>query len=65
MTPVRYRTEQVCHWEDSYRTEQQLTGYRVSYRIGGETYETVTDYRPGTTIPVRVGCDAVGIGASR
>ena len=52
--PVRYRTERVCEWQDRYRTEQQLTGYRVSYRIGGDTFETITDYRPGDTIPVRV-----------
>ncbi|MEM6709569.1 MAG: glycine zipper domain-containing protein [Pseudomonadota bacterium] len=52
--PVRYRTETICSVEESFRTEQQLTGYRVSYRVNGEIYETVTDYRPGSTIPVRL-----------
>ncbi|MEM1432445.1 MAG: glycine zipper 2TM domain-containing protein [Pseudomonadota bacterium] len=52
--PVRYRRETVCTVENDYRIEEQLNGYRVTYRYAGQTYETYTDYEPGDTIPVRV-----------
>ena len=52
--PVRYRRETVCTVENEYRIEERQNGYRVTYRYGGQTYETYTDYEPGDTIPVRV-----------
>lgn len=51
---VSYHTETVCAVERDYRSERQLTGYRVTYRFAGQSYETFTDYEPGETIPVQV-----------
>jgi len=51
-----YRIErrQQCRIEQHYRTEQQLKGYRVTYRFRGEIYTTRTNYHPGKRIPVNV-----------
>ena len=49
-----YRTEEVCEVVDEYRSEQQLTGYDVTYRYGGQTYTTRMSDHPGSSIPVRV-----------
>ena len=34
--------------------DDRVVGYRVSYEYAGRTYETTTDYHPGSTIRVRV-----------
>ena len=39
--PVSYRTERVCYEEIDYRTEEQISGYDVTYVYAGETYTTV------------------------
>ena len=31
-----------------------INGYNVTYRYAGQTYHTITSYRPGRTMPVRV-----------
>jgi uncharacterized protein YcfJ len=33
---------------------RSVNGYNVTYRYAGQTYHTITSYRPGRTMPVRV-----------
>ncbi|MCI0507060.1 MAG: glycine zipper 2TM domain-containing protein [Gammaproteobacteria bacterium] len=51
-----YRIEQRqhCRIENQYRTEQQLRGYRVTFRYKGELYTTRMKHHPGKHIPVDV-----------
>jgi uncharacterized protein YcfJ len=51
-----YRTQerQHCRVENRYRTEQQLKGYRVTYRYKGELYTTRMREHPGKRIRVNV-----------
>ena len=56
---VVYRDERHCRIDRSYREEQRVTGYDVSYRYHGRIYHTVTDYHPGDTIQVSVSVSAV------
>ncbi len=51
---VSYRTERVCREETDYRTEQQISGYDVTYVYAGETYTAVLDEDPGRYLDVRV-----------
>lgn len=37
-----------------YETQQQVTGYRVTYEYQGYQYTTVTRDHPGSVLPVRV-----------
>ncbi|MBX3705248.1 MAG: glycine zipper 2TM domain-containing protein [Pseudomonadales bacterium] len=53
-SPVRYGTERVCSTVHEQRHEDQLVGYRVTYRYAGQTYVTDMDYDPGPTLPVVV-----------
>ena len=46
--------EQHCQVVNDYYEEEQVTGYRVSYRYKGHTYYTHTDHHPGDRIPIRV-----------
>jgi uncharacterized protein YcfJ len=48
------RHEQRCEVRTSYRIEEQVTGYDVTYRYRGQTYRTVTDYHPGDRIELMV-----------
>lgn len=57
---VRYRTRQVCSVVHERHEEQRLTGYRVTYRYGGETYTTEMDHDPGDSLRVRVSVTPVG-----
>lgn len=59
-TPVRYATEEVCHTVDERRFEEQIAGYRVTYRYGGETYTTTMDRDPGSSLRVRVRVTPIG-----
>ncbi len=58
--PVRYGTEEVCHTVNERRVEEQLAGYAVTYRYGGETYTTTMDRDPGSTLRVRVQVTPLG-----
>ncbi|WP_455208627.1 glycine zipper 2TM domain-containing protein [Kaarinaea lacus] len=51
-----YRVEQRehCRIENRYRTEQELSGYRVTYRYKGDLYTTHMRHHPGKRIPVNV-----------
>ena len=49
-----YRDEQVCRVVNEIREEEQLLGYRVTYRYAGETYTTRMDRDPGPSLRVRV-----------
>ncbi|MGD9584090.1 MAG: glycine zipper 2TM domain-containing protein [Lysobacterales bacterium] len=56
---VVYSDERRCRIDTSYREEQRVTGYDVSYRYRGRIHHTVTDYHPGDTIRVAVQVQAV------
>lgn len=58
--PVGYRTRQVCSVYHEEHHEERLTGYRVTYRYGGETYTTHMDHDPGARLRVRVDVTPVG-----
>jgi uncharacterized protein YcfJ len=51
-----YRTHpsKHCRVETHYRIEQQLAGYRVTYRYKGDLYTTRMREHPGKRIPVNV-----------
>lgn len=51
---TEYRNEERCNTTYQTRSEQQVSGYDVSYRFRGETYRTRMDYDPGDTILVNV-----------
>ncbi len=51
---VTYRDEQVCDVVNEFRQEERLTGYDVTYRYGGKTYNTVMPHDPGRSLRVRV-----------
>jgi len=52
--PVEYRNEQRCSTEYETQWQQTITGYNVTYRYQGETYNTRMDYDPGDKIRVHV-----------
>ena len=50
-----YRTvEERCATRTEYVREERVTGYDVTYRYRGRTYNTVTDYDPGDRIRIAV-----------
>jgi len=51
--------QDVCETRTSYREEQRLEGYNVSYRYKGEDFTTRMDERPGKRIKVRVNVSPV------
>jgi uncharacterized protein YcfJ len=51
MRPVE---SQRCEVREEERIEQQIDGYRVTYRYNGRTYTTQLPYDPGDRIRVRV-----------
>lgn len=51
---TRYVTRDNCRVVNSYRDEQRVDGYRVTYRYNGANYVTYTDHDPGRRIRVRV-----------
>lgn len=50
----RIQHRQHCRVENRIRTEQQLKGYRVTYRYKGDLYTTRMKHHPGKRIPVNV-----------
>ena len=46
--------EERCRIERSYREEEQITGYRVSYTYNGQQYTTLMNRDPGEKLRVRV-----------
>jgi uncharacterized protein YcfJ len=53
------RTERVCEYQPSYRTERQIVGYDVRYDYKGQTGHTTTRNQPGRTIRVQVAVTAI------
>ena len=49
-----YETHETCRTVRNYRQEERVDGYRVTYRYGGRTHVTYTDYDPGDRIRVDV-----------
>ncbi|MGQ0800873.1 MAG: glycine zipper 2TM domain-containing protein [Pseudomarimonas sp.] len=49
---TRYETR--CTTQSNYVRDDTVTGYEVTYRFRGQTYQTVTDYNPGDRIQVEV-----------
>lgn len=49
-----YVTEQRCEVDYELRDEENIIGYRVSYRYGDTIYHTETREHPGSTINLRV-----------
>ena len=58
--PVQYRTEEICETVTEYRQREELVGYDVTYRYGGQTYSTTLDQDPGERLPVRVAVTPLG-----
>lgn len=46
-----------CTTRTDYERDERVTGYEVTYRYHGRTYQTVTDYHPGDRIRVEVDMD--------
>jgi uncharacterized protein YcfJ len=51
---VRYQTERVCQTVEEVREQEELSGYDVAYRYGGQVYHTRTRHHPGDTLRVNV-----------
>ncbi|MBX2867143.1 MAG: glycine zipper 2TM domain-containing protein [Acidiferrobacterales bacterium] len=49
-----YSYQKRCELVDSYRTEERLDGYDVTYRYNGHVGSTFTKHDPGSTIRVSV-----------
>lgn len=49
-----YVNEQRCEIDYELRDEENVIGYRVSYRYGDNIYQTQTREHPGNTIKLRV-----------
>lgn len=49
-----YESRERCRTVRNYRHEERVDGYRVTYRYGGRTHVTYTDYDPGDRIRVDV-----------
>lgn len=50
----RWQQQQRCRTVTEQRASEHITGYRVTYRFGGETETTRLPYDPGERIPVNV-----------
>ncbi len=46
--------EERCHTVSERYSEEQLDGYRVTYRYQGQTFSTRMDHDPGDWLPVRI-----------
>jgi len=49
-----YTNQEVCRTVSEYRTEERVSGYRVTYAYAGGVYTTRMSRDPGPTLPVRV-----------
>lgn len=54
-----YTNEERCEVTERYVEEEQIAGYRVTYRYQGQTYTTDMDHDPGKFVKVRVAVDPV------
>ena len=52
-------TERRCETERSWRSEDRIVGYQVSYEYDGAVYQTRMDQPPGDQIKVRVSVSPV------
>ncbi len=50
----RYDVVSRCEVSQSYRSEERIVGYDVSYEYNGHVYQTRMGYDPGDTVRVRV-----------
>jgi uncharacterized protein YcfJ len=59
--PPRYYTQnvQVCSTETSWRSEERVVAWDVSWKYRGRVYHSRMDEPPGDRIPVRVSVDPV------
>lgn len=59
--PVRYYTEnvQVCNFETSWRSEERVVAWDVSWKYRGRIYHSRMDEPPGDRIRVRVNVNPV------
>jgi uncharacterized protein YcfJ len=48
------KTETHCEVINDYREEEELDGYRVSYRYHGEEFNTILPYHPGKRLKLDV-----------
>ncbi len=53
--------QQRCRTETEYENDDQVTGYDVTYRYHGETYQERLDYDPGNRVRISVDGDDVQI----
>lgn len=51
---IYYTTETTCTTDYEVREYEEITGYRVGYEYGGNTWYTRTRHDPGASIRVRV-----------
>jgi len=66
--PYAYRNQaasypqqvQRCRTVTSQVRDERVVGYRVGYEYAGRSYETMTDYHPGSEIRVRVDVSPAG-----
>ena len=58
-TTQRVAYQQRCDTVTSYRTEQRIDGYDVTYNYGGRLYNTRLPYDPGNRIAVNVSVQPV------
>ncbi|MBN0988468.1 glycine zipper 2TM domain-containing protein [Amphritea pacifica] len=56
---VEYRTETRCNVQHDIEYYERVTGYKVTYRYNGQTYQTRMDHDPGDRIRVRVSVSPV------
>ena len=54
-----WQQQQRCRIVTSQRARRHITGYRVTYRYGGETETTVLPYDPGEQMRVNVSLSPV------
>ncbi len=50
----RISREERCEVVEHYEEQEQIVGYRVKYRYGGQTFFTRTEEHPGQRIRIRV-----------
>ncbi len=56
---VHTRVEEVCETTERVRYEEEIDGYRVTYRYQGEKYTVRMPYDPGKRIKLRVRVEPV------
>jgi len=58
--PQQVGYQRQCQVVNDYQTQQQLAGYDVTYRYGGQVYRTHLAYDPGQQLLVRVNVAPAG-----